>query len=590
MSIQQINGNRMTKTTESIQPLRTGQIVQGKIIKLFPNNKAQIQLGSRQLVAQLEASLTVGSNYHFQVKATDSLIHLRVLGHQLQQKDRLNTLQLLEQLGFRTTNTNISFVQLLLKEKIPFDRGQLAQALQLFEGAGNHPQAVQIIKGMIQNRLPLSDSVFQALLTKNTNNFSEAMKSLSLSLHNGIQKTDLQQNLLNRLTQLTVPPMGERSGLVKQIVSDFTTNSPSVLNVLKAAGGVSHSVEFSQWKDSWEAFMKQKNVSTNLLNSPSTTEKLPYQLQSTEVNTRLEHLAQNKHGLQAAASELLQKWERSLSQAINRETPMTNQSFEQIRNDLTKNLSPLLQKDQQIPIQNTGAALRQLFTQLQTLSNELTFRTIDQILTNLSTPKDQFLSQLNQVLSSTGLSYESSIGNENPEKQLQTIKSMLIQMIQQTDGAVQDNSRQLLHYINGMQLQSVNETMNILQANLTIPAEKLGLAKDIQLEFEGKKTESGEINPDFCRILFYLELANVKETIIDMYIQKRAVSITIFNDHLDISNLSNPLKPLLRKGLEGLDYQLSTISFKPLKQNSEPQIDPSYIKQPLSYQGVDYRI
>src|SRR5699024_12488183 len=102
--------------------------------------------------------------------------------------------------------------------------------------------------------------------------------------------------------------------------------------------------------------------------------------------------------------------------------------------------------------------------------------------------------------------------------------------IQQHDGVNQERAQQLLHFINGLQLKSVNETSNFIQASLQIPGEKLALNSDLHLDIEGEKTENGMVNPNHCRILFYLDLKNLKETIIDINIQKGKVDVTIFID------------------------------------------------------------
>src|SRR5699024_10844292 len=81
------------------QVLKPGQIIQGKIMKLFPDQKAQIQLGSQTIIAQLEASLSAGTKYHFQVQPSDDVVHLRVLGDQLKNQAAGNVMELLQQLG-----------------------------------------------------------------------------------------------------------------------------------------------------------------------------------------------------------------------------------------------------------------------------------------------------------------------------------------------------------------------------------------------------------------------------------------------------------------------------------------------------------
>ncbi|MUK89931.1 hypothetical protein GMD78_16290 [Ornithinibacillus sp. L9] len=585
MGIQQIIGNKQPGIIESVQTLRTGQVVQGKILKLFPNNKAQIQLGSQQLIAQLEASLTIGANYHFQVKASNSLLHLQVIGHQLQSKDRLNTMNLLEQLGLKATKMNITFVQMLLSEKIPFDQEQLGGALQLLSKTGDKVEMQQIVKEMIRNKLPMTDSIFQALLTRQATSFTDGVNALLQQLMNSTNKTELQQHLMNRLSQIVDQPINGRTPFINQVITESSMNNPSLLNLLQAVGVMDRNVNLLQWTNNWEDFMKQ-NTSHSFQ-----PENLPFQLNESSVMKRFEMIVENRTMFKMIASEMLHKWGSTIEQALAKNAPLPNNLFHQLSNEIIQKLLPMLSKEQNVAFQNNVQSISQILSQLQLLSSEQTFLKLEQLLTLENNPKQQFLSQLNQMLSTTGLNYEHSISNEISEKQLNTIKSMLIQLVQQPDVGSQEASNKLLHFINGMQLQSVHESNNFLQANLLIPAEKLGLGNDMQLEFEGKKTESGEINPDYCRILFYLELANLKDTVIDMNIQNRTVSITVVNDHEDISKQANALKPLLKKGLEELEYKLSTITFKSFQHmKDEPKRLANTQSQLSSYQGVDFRI
>src|SRR5699024_1968337 len=119
--------------------------------------------------------------------------------------------------------------------------------------------------------------------------------------------------------------------------------------------------------------------------------------------------------------------------------------------------------------------------------------------------------------------------------QQQTIKSLLLQMMQ-SNSQMNEKLMPFIHLINGLQLQSVHETQNMIQATIQLPGEKFILPKDLYFQFEGKKTEDGKLDPDHCRILFVLQLQHLDETIIDMFIQKRIVSLTIYNDQMNVAH------------------------------------------------------
>src|SRR5688500_6197126 len=82
---------------------------------------------------------------------------------------------------------------------------------------------------------------------------------------------------------------------------------------------------------------------------------------------------------------------------------------------------------------------------------------------------------------------------------------------------------------------SNTEINNALQASCMLPGEKLSLNQDVYMQFEGKKDKNGNIDSDFCRILFVLELEKMNETMIDMQIQKRIISVNIYNEQKEPS-------------------------------------------------------
>lgn len=205
LSIQDVLSKRLeSQRVNHSQPfLKQGQIVQGKIVKLFPNNKAQIQIGSQKMIAQLEASLSIGENYHFQVKANGDVVHLKVIGEQLKGNVAGNMQMLLEGLGIKATKATISLMQALMREKVPFDREQLMKALQLVGSASNKMQAQSVMKEMLVHKLPITDSVFQALYTKSTSGFSEQLTNLLQQLKQDTKQAPVKQGLIDRLSSLT---------------------------------------------------------------------------------------------------------------------------------------------------------------------------------------------------------------------------------------------------------------------------------------------------------------------------------------------------------------------------------------------------
>ncbi|WP_112180830.1 hypothetical protein [Paraliobacillus zengyii] len=210
---------------------------------------------------------------------------------------------------------------------------------------------------------------------------------------------------------------------------------------------------------------------------------------------------------------------------------------------------------------------------------------------NFST-KEQFLLHAKQFLSFSGLDYEHQLLQENSKniQQENSLKQLVLQSLQ-TGHIGKAELESLLQTLNGMQLASVREEAGFLQASMQLPG-LFGLEKDVKIDFESKKGEDGQINPDFCRVVFYLSLEKMGDTMIDMSIQKRVVQLTIHNQHEEVASLLDGVKPLLQQGLENNGYQLSTVKYKQLPvevENNNPILPKKEVQSSL-HQGVDYRI
>lgn len=587
MSIYNITGSHSVKLSNPKHPLKPGQIIQGRILKLFPDNKAQIQLGTQKMIAQLETPLTLGERYHFQVEAADKVIHLKVLGDSLKNLERSNILNLMQQLGLKHSKANAAFMQLLINDRIPFDKKQLNNVFQLLSNMKSSNENLLILKEMIAKKLPITYSVFQALSAKNSQDFSAAAKALLAQLKADPEQTQLQQ----RLSQIVDRPLTPRAHIIQQFSSDAMMNKPGLFNFAKAAGMADPALDFNSWKSQWNS---SATFSNNL--------KMPFGLNESKIVQTFSQLINNREQLLTQSQEFLKIWQSKLTQAAANGVPLANEEFAIMKQQYSKLILPFASTERQQAVnllQNNLNNSNQLIASVQTLSNGQIYTEAEQFLQKLSldslflqkSPKDQFLTQLNHLLHNTGINYEIELANSSFEKQSTALKAMLLNLIQQSAGVKSENAQQLLHFINGMQLQSVQSDNNyFLQASMLVPGERLGLKKDMELEFEGRKMENGEINPDFCHILFYLDLAHLNKTVIDMNIQKRAVSITIFNDHHQLREQTASFESLLKKGLENIDYHMTSLAFKPLQQTNEKNTATSEKIAHSLYKGVDYRI
>lgn len=269
--------------------------------------------------------------------------------------------------------------------------------------------------------------------------------------------------------------------------------------------------------------------------------------------------------------QFLNRWEPQIKllQASGNRLPQT--LISEVRQDINETFLPLLNRQL---AGRTDQDVLTVFRGIQSLGSKENLS----LLTSLSkqaresvnflslTPKEKFLEQVRQSIAMLGLNYENRLVTEKDPGYLNnTLKGLLLQLVSADDNSGAQHQTKLLHLLQGLQLQSVNETPTNIQVMLQLPAERLGLVKDLKIEMEAKKNDEDKINPDYCRILFYLELGNLKETVIDVNIQQRSVSLTVYNNIQGIQGIANLFKDKLGENLANLNYRLTSITFKKLE-------------------------
>lgn len=577
----QIFGKPAMKTMPA-SPLRNGQIIQGKVMKLFPNQRAEIQIGGQKVIAKLDASLTLHRSYHFQVQIKGGIIYLHVLAEQ--QKKTNDLLHLLHSLRLKSTKTNVAFMKLLLERLIPFDRGQLVQALSLLEGASGNEKAMEVLVYMIKNRLPMSEIVFQGLLAKTNYRQTELFQSFLTS----VRSNSGDHPAVQRLADFVEPPLNGKAAVAKELFSVENTRLP--FHLLQAAGKIPLSFNFGQWKESWQPFLSaMKNMTNSELNQFAKVNHLPFPIEMQEIEYIWKTVYKHQALLRKEAGEILEQWEGKINAAVLKGKGLDKNEFAAFVVRVRKLFNHFT--GTQFVLANRPVDLKQVAEILHTLYDIPSGEKIEKFLTSIrernlflsDLPKEQLLHQIRQTISM--ITYEQQIakGEADPAANM---KAMLLQWLNESTGQTKEHLTRLLQFVHGVQLQSVREADSFIHVQLQIPAERMGLNKDVTLEMEGRKTKDGGLNPDYCRILFLLDLKFLHETAIDVMVQKRSVSMTVYNDTENIQTYAATLKPLLKTRLEELNYKLSQINFKPFAEREKP------IKEEIdkAVHGVDYRI
>ncbi|WP_141431192.1 hypothetical protein [Bacillus sp. 03113] len=219
--------------------------------------------------------------------------------------------------------------------------------------------------------------------------------------------------------------------------------------------------------------------------------------------------------------------------------------------------------------------------------------------------KDEFYglkeggNELKTIIRSIGFSHEFDVIKliNNPENiqtsNDETLKSLLIRYLQD-DPPIEQKTifEQLVHKITGYQILS-NDHGPVYSYLLQIPLLVKEQLIELTMQWNGRKKENGTMDPNYCRILFYLELDQLKETIIDMQVQNRIVPVTVINKMNELKKIAKPYIPILKQNLFSLEYTLSSVNFRTLEdylpfQASKLPLDHS--QNSPNYRGVDLKI
>ncbi|WP_233879117.1 hypothetical protein [Virgibacillus halodenitrificans] len=585
-----INGYHSAKIISNQPKLQSGQILKGHILKIFPDNKALIQLGNKRMNAQLEASLTIGGRYHFLVTSTDHMVRLKVLGKISKSKGKENIDELINHLGLKVTKYSTSLVDELINKKIPFDKHQLVKALQLLGASKNKTDAIRILVQMIEGKIPLTTSTYAAFETRfGSISLNEELKAL----YNQLQNNGDHRVLHDQLHDLLQRPRGIENIVSRQLYNEMKVAGYDMDRFLRFTGMSGVRIRSTEQENLMAQVNKTNPNSALSSEMGAALSNLRPELMG-NLPSQLTKMVENKMVLMEEAKKMISFW-KTLSPSIEQ---LPTQLFAQLRQQINDKISPLLTVEQKQYIttylKNNTVSLDRVFAFIESLSDENLYSIATRLLGrinkdhnfSLSSPKEQFLLHLNHQLNHIGLNDEHNISKGLTNEI--TVKQLLIQILSNSDGSISEQSQKLLHYINGIQLNSVMDTSSGIAANLLLPGEKIGLKNDLELDFKGKRKDNGEIDPDYCHIVFYLELANIKNTIIDMNIQKRNINLTIFNQSGHLKYLPESLKAVLKNKLTELDYNLTHIQLKDGNMKELEKAEHSVTTN--SYKGVDYRV
>lgn len=593
--IQQINYSKQGLDKRANIQLQPGQIVRGKVLRLFPLDRAHIQLGSHTFIAQLEAPLEHGKSYYFQVAHVEKEIHLQVIQQPIVQGEN-EWQQLLDYIGSKHSKVREDFIKQLLESNIPFTKRTLQQVFALLESHSRQKMAMDVLKQMMERQWPLTKEIMESLIMYHSSTFTKEIKELyqSLSQPNHVARSN---HLLIQQLERLLPEATKANEVYKPLYDWITTKDAR--RELQFLQMISPQINNENLQ-----LLKQMSFAERALLFSTPNQMLDFLgIRTPEARTLLQQIltsiSTNRTTFQKQVEQFIETWERNLqlqtvrlpNRAVDKLTHQRIQdSFMGMisMDQSTQSLQPLL--SHRVP--TNVHELLQMMIHLK----EMNVRFIQQMTPQLEQQHQsvenkqntsEFIRAIQHIVQDIGLSYEHSIAQGETDRLTSTLKGLLMQFIQE-QGVGVERVRPLLQFIQGMQLQAVQETAHMLSLHIQIPAMLGAMQSDMHLQFESKKTAEKTIDPNYCRVLFDLHLKALDQVFIDMHIQNKQVSFIIYNDFPYIKQIAGTFEPTLRDNLSKTGYDVSSIRYLPLSDKKKKA--DSYAEPFDRPEGFDIKI
>ncbi len=605
-----------------VDMLNEGQIFSGKVMKLLPGQMTELAVFGQKITAQLEVPLQAGGRYFFQVASLKGAMQLKVVSDNApMQRTPDQAAALLEKLQIPVTKESVVFTALAIEMGQPLSKDSIQFGSAWLSKAGLK-DGMEAIRFMFSRNLPITENVFQALVSaRSTESLTGKLEALQ---HTLVKLGDMPEATaaLNRL-------LGEPTSSGKTAASLLLDVNAKAVHLAAAlsTGSLSEKVAAVQ-------ILKQ------VLNMPASSADVPEQLASivknnlttsrspasiVAANIQEQPVAvKNNETTNSPSVQPVQVMKEMLVQlAVKPVTLETIASFKEAvfqsipanhpdRAALIQQVTQLTdQLTKDVPAVNRQiASLFQLaFSIAATVPEQAAVRMAlllgtdawpieePQVLPVHVNGKDVAVA-LRDAFRLLGIDHEAIITSKNqPEVMQQNVKQELLKlMIETIPAPIREAAEQIVGRLNAQHILST-ESGPLQQLVMQVPFQFAAFQGDVTIKWTGKKKSNGKIDADYCRVLFYVDMPNLKNTVIDMQVQNRIIHLNIVAAAAPslLKQMSINTMDRLKEALEEHGYRLSGVQFK--EPSEEEAMQRHGTKPPLAcvmddegYLGVDIRI
>ncbi|GKU78607.1 hypothetical protein [Paenibacillus sp. L3-i20] len=619
--------------------LKAGQVVRGVVLQMLENNEAVVQINGVQVRAKLEVPLQPGQSAMLQVQpeSNGSVITLKPVD--------LSASGLLDDtfrdyaklLGLPDQRWALDIIKDLRREGFPFNR-MTSRAFQ--EAAASMPQGadqeqwMQATAATFKRGLPMTaatiGSMEQAMFGKGTHELLDTLKgqlgSFIASEVEMAQKegkvTQAAARVLALLEQGAALLRGAPSSSERVNAHNIGTNTTAVQTETEKIQGSSLVTQIAaNSSDDINTIRSGSEravaTSANWLSGMMKWLGVDHELQLAKAATAEDQLQAGSNSRKSTPAS--DNRETMRSQVVSSERAgqaplLRGTDIGAVNVTISSNLANTTGAPNLVNAGNgsnlvdaetyknvdtdNGTAIKQDTSQLQGGSPRAALQT------NLLS------GSLYPILNQDASGLDISGASQNPQGVQQqatgqdSMKSALLTLMASNDtpAAIKETAQQLIHQITGQQLLLAPERNSSVFTHVTmfIPLQDQHGSSTASVHIQTRRGRRGELDADNCRLLFNLSMKSLGDTLVDVNVTDKIVSLNVWNDHPAITELIEGSRADITDRLKETGYQLLSLRSTPLPTNSDDtttteqkvkrQVPPDLSQfSSTRYKGVDFK-
>ncbi|RAV22639.1 hypothetical protein DQG23_00005, partial [Paenibacillus contaminans] len=196
-------------------------------------------------------------------------------------------------------------------------------------------------------------------------------------------------------------------------------------------------------------------------------------------------------------------------------------------------------------------------------------------------------------------------GDEGAKPLAETLKGALLQLssLDEAPPSVKEAAQQLVQQITGQQLLLTSDRSSMFaHVTMMVPLRSENGEHNATVHIQSRKGRNGEIDANNCRLIFDLHMKSIGNTMLDVQVFDKIVSLNVHNDQPFIAELLESNRDDIAAGLERIGYQFLSLRCSPYPERLSAEAQETkrtaedgrsvlgslYNAKP--YKGVDIRV